>query len=283
MEFLPTDLNDEQRTRIEKQADDELNRFRGRLDRFKPATAEGQGELDKIREIASRYERDAIHRKIVPLAREKKFEEANKLTLEGDRMVAEMRTLLRSLEDRNSNLYSKGVKEVNDEQAELLNTIIVIAVGGCILGLLAAFTTIVVGITNPLMRLISTMQALAAGRADKEIEGTARKDEIGMMAQTVSVFPRERPRRRPPRGRDAPRARHGEGAPEPHRRADHAFPRQHRRNPPDPRQPARHSAELVLHARPHRRGSLAGRECRRQRHAQDRARTWRMSPMPPAN
>jgi methyl-accepting chemotaxis protein len=187
VEFLPLELTAEQRTHFENLADEELQRFRGRFDQIKPISAADQADLDRIREHILQYEPES-HRKVASLSREHKFEEATKVAFTGEERIAEIRKHLRGIEDRNYSFYRDGVARQNVQLADLLRTIIIIAVAGCVLGLLAAFTTIVIGITQPLMRLIQAMQSLAAGRTDKEIDGSARKDEIGQMAQTVAVF-----------------------------------------------------------------------------------------------
>jgi methyl-accepting chemotaxis protein len=43
-------------------------------------------------------------------------------------------------------------------------------------------------ISNPMQKLIVSMKALAEGRLDVEVEGIARRDEIGVMAGAVQVF-----------------------------------------------------------------------------------------------
>ncbi|MFN7320855.1 MAG: methyl-accepting chemotaxis protein [Methylobacterium sp.] len=187
VEFLPLELDAEQRSQFEKLADDELRRFRARIDQIKLAVPADRVDIEQIRDQIGRYELD-IHRKVASLSREKKFDEATKLAFAGDSVIADIRKHLRNIEDRNQALYRAGTEKLEVQEHGLLSTIIVIAVAGCVLGLLAAFTTIVIGITQPLLRLIQAMQSLAAGRTDKEIEGTARKDEIGQMAQTVAVF-----------------------------------------------------------------------------------------------
>lgn len=188
VEFLPLELTPEQRAEFERGADDELRRMRARLDLFKPAAEAGRGELETIRSMLATYEKN-IHRHVVRLSRDnKELDAATKLAFTGDKQVAEIRQLLRNLEQRNVEFYAKGSKELLDEQAELLREILIIAGLGCGLGLLAAFTTIVIGVTKPLMKIIEMMQALAGGKSDIELQGTERKDEIGGMARAVEIF-----------------------------------------------------------------------------------------------
>lgn len=187
VEFLPLELTAEQRDDFEKRADDELRRLRARMDQFKPAVEAGRIELDNLRSMLAAYERD-VHRVVAKMSREKNLDGATKEAFNGDRTVSELRKLLRGLEDRNVGLYTTDAKDLGQKQTSLLRNILIIAGLGCGLGLLAAFTTIVLGITKPLMKIIGVMQALAGGKNDLEVEGTERKDEIGGMARAVEIF-----------------------------------------------------------------------------------------------
>lgn len=187
VEFLPLELPAADRESFEKQAVDELRRFRVRLDAIVATVEETRQDLAKVRALTEKYEKE-VFAPVVKLGRERKLDEATKVAFDGSGMITEIRQAFRAIEDRNQRFYTADVKELNEAQKELLTTIIIIASVGCVMGLLAAFTTIVIGITRPLLRLIHAMQALAAGRTDKEVEGAERKDEIGMMAKTVAVF-----------------------------------------------------------------------------------------------
>ena len=71
--------------------------------------------------------------------------------------------------------------------AEMRNTMLMIGAGLLLLaagaGWLFSRT-----VTRPLSRLTGTMDALAAGNLDVEVEGAHRSDEIGAMAKAVQVF-----------------------------------------------------------------------------------------------
>jgi methyl-accepting chemotaxis protein len=187
VEFLPLELTTDQRKDFEAKAEDELRRLRERIDQFKPAVEAGRIELDQFRNLLARYDRD-VFRVVQKLSREKDLDGATKVAFVGDQSVIQMRNLLRGLEDRNVGIYRTKADALTAEQAGLLREILMIAGFGCLMGLLAAFTTIVMGITKPLMSLIATMKALASGKSDVNVPGTDRKDEIGDMARTVEVF-----------------------------------------------------------------------------------------------
>ena len=67
-------------------------------------------------------------------------------------------------------------------QAMLIATVAVIVIAS-ILGILISRR-----ITNRVTRLTSTMEALASGKLETEVEGTDRGDELGAMARAVGVF-----------------------------------------------------------------------------------------------
>lgn len=187
VEFLPLEMAAEKRATFEKQAVEEFNELSGRLRGFVAKVEQTQKDIASAIAQLDKYNRE-IFEPVKNLSRQGKFEEAGKIAFEGAVVVERIGKILDQIEDRNQAFYRLDVQKLEAAQTNLLNTIVMIAGAGCVLGLLAAFTTIVIGITNPLMRLISAMQNLAAGRSDKEIEGTSRKDEIGLMAQTVAVF-----------------------------------------------------------------------------------------------
>ncbi|MFY8156978.1 MAG: hypothetical protein ACOVLI_08905, partial [Rhabdaerophilum sp.] len=63
VEFLPLELDAEQRSQFEKLADDELRRFRARIDQIKLAVPADRVDIERIRDQIGRYEPD-IHRKV---------------------------------------------------------------------------------------------------------------------------------------------------------------------------------------------------------------------------
>ncbi|MCU0818675.1 MAG: methyl-accepting chemotaxis protein [Beijerinckiaceae bacterium] len=187
VEFLPLELTPQQRSEFERQAADEFRRLHVRLDQMKPSDPALQRDLDAIRSIMARYQRE-IHEEVVKQGRANNFDGATKAAFDGATLIHEARQLLRKVEDASVASSKTELDNLVEDQNNLLRLIVGIAALGTLLGVLAAFTTIVLGITRPLMRLIGAMQALAAGRTNDEIDGTERRDEIGLMAQTVSVF-----------------------------------------------------------------------------------------------
>ncbi len=65
----------------------------------------------------------------------------------------------------------------------------IITVSVAILAIMAlAFAVAQYGIARPLARLAETMRTLAGGDFSAVVAGTARKDEVGLMARSVEVF-----------------------------------------------------------------------------------------------
>lgn len=75
-----------------------------------------------------------------------------------------------------------------DQTRQTLTWLIALTVGLAVLAGLAAFWTILTGVTRPLSRLTSAVDAVADGRTDAEVSDTDRKDEIGGLARSVLVF-----------------------------------------------------------------------------------------------
>ena len=187
VEFLPLELTAEQRKEIERQVADEYRRLHVRLDQIAPKQEADKASLTKMRELLKMYQRE-FEEPVARDSRDGKIEAAGKLAFEGAPKIAEIRSLLRGIEDHETSRLDREISDLEADQNQLLVLILAIAGAGCVLGLLAAFTTIILGVTRPLMRIIETMRALAEGKNDVEVHGTERKDEIGNMAGAVEIF-----------------------------------------------------------------------------------------------
>ena len=74
------------------------------------------------------------------------------------------------------------------ETRQTLTWLIAATVGLALFAGLAALWTILSGVTRPLGRLTTAVDAVAEGRTDVEVGDTERKDEIGGLARSVLVF-----------------------------------------------------------------------------------------------
>lgn len=187
VEFLPLELESEQRKEFEAAAAQHHARIVNLFSSIRPAVEAGRIDLKNAQGHLAKYVKET-HEPTQALARDRQYDQAGKVAFQGASDIGQMLHFMERIEARNLKWQADAIAKVREDQDTLLNAIIFIAGSGCLLGLLAAFTTIVLGVTQPLMRLIHAMQSLAAGRADKEVEGAERKDEIGMMAKTVAVF-----------------------------------------------------------------------------------------------
>ena len=87
---------------------------------------------------------------------------------------------------------SKGVVEGSNELTDqsnstIFSSLVVVGVAFAI-GIILALFVASRGITTPIARLRERMVSLAGGETATEIDGTARRDEVGQMAKAVQVF-----------------------------------------------------------------------------------------------
>jgi methyl-accepting chemotaxis protein len=85
-----------------------------------------------------------------------------------------------------------GSQKISDdltEQADFAIHMVWISAGfGLFLGLAAALWIGIKGLSQPIARLKSVMEALAGNNLNVDVPGTGRRDELGDMARTVEVF-----------------------------------------------------------------------------------------------
>ncbi len=101
--------------------------------------------------------------------------------------ITEKINLLKNVEDKlSADLRSLAVNLRDDAEASLYTSL-----GATILLLLLTALTVTVtvrSVTGPIGRLTGSMASLADGDLEREITGTAQKDEVGAMARTLLVF-----------------------------------------------------------------------------------------------
>ncbi|TFI59612.1 methyl-accepting chemotaxis protein [Sphingomonas parva] len=103
--------------------------------------------------------------------------------------------LLAELEDDLIKINAEAVAEADKQSAELAAGVnstawvnLVVSILGIIGALAIGWLVSRFGITGPIARLQETMVSLAGGNNRVEVDGVARKDEIGGMAKAVLVF-----------------------------------------------------------------------------------------------
>ncbi len=91
-----------------------------------------------------------------------------------------------------TNAISHATAMADDRLTAVTTRTILITYGGIVSGLILigamAFAGIRVWIVRPLQRQLATMGRLSAGDYDAEVEGVARRDEVGAIARAVAVF-----------------------------------------------------------------------------------------------
>lgn len=87
---------------------------------------------------------------------------------------------------------ARKVVETSGQATETARATVTMIVGlvaaGSALLLLLSLLVIRRSVTGPLLRLTDTMQRLAGGTLSVQVEGTARRDEIGAIARSIEIF-----------------------------------------------------------------------------------------------
>ncbi len=110
------------------------------------------------------------------------------LLSESDELVTSITAKLVEWTDRNAAENTADSSRMTSEvQGAVFITVACLALA-VLAAILASMFVSTKGITGPLNRLSERMKTLASGDLSVEIEGQARKDEVGVMAQAVQVF-----------------------------------------------------------------------------------------------
>ncbi|HET6605113.1 MAG TPA: MCP four helix bundle domain-containing protein, partial [Rhodopila sp.] len=84
----------------------------------------------------------------------------------------------------------QGRKAADDGQAtfEAARMVTIVAILACSLLCIGAAGAIILGVAHPMRKLAATVDRLAAGDFDSDIDGGDRKDEIGLLTRSLTVF-----------------------------------------------------------------------------------------------
>ncbi|OLP45233.1 methyl-accepting chemotaxis protein [Rhizobium oryziradicis] len=157
-----------------------------RLERAKALTPENAGDLDRFMGEAKTI--FAMTDKGIEAAAGGNIEQAKAVMAKADPMITKWRVNLRNWNDEKAKAL---LKDSDDITANTNSTIFSALLSLTILfiaGIAAALYVASRGITGPINRLAARMVALANGETAESISGLDRKDEVGQMAQAVSVF-----------------------------------------------------------------------------------------------
>ncbi len=188
VEFLPLELTDEQRKKFEAIAADENRRFKARLDQLEPLlfAEAGRQSMREIRATLARYEAEAA--KVQSLSRENKLDDATKVAFDAAPLIDAIRAQMRTIEDRNFQLYRESAESAEKNYAATRTLLIVVAAAGIVGALALGLWIVFAGILNPLKAILKAMDDTAKGDLDIGIPGKGQKDEIGDLAAALQVF-----------------------------------------------------------------------------------------------
>lgn len=188
IEFLPIEITPSQREAMEKAAVDELARFRRRLDQLEVGSVnpEGRADVKKMRELTADYERRA--RPITQLSREAKYDDAGKLALESASVIADIRQVMRSLEDRAIARQKEAVAYADTAVAKTTWAMMIAVIVGGMTSLILGAVIVVGFVTRPLNAITLAMLKVAEGDTQANVPALGQKDEIGKLAGALETF-----------------------------------------------------------------------------------------------
>ena len=188
VEILPITMPTRERETFEKAMADEATRFRRRLDQLE-ASARQQTERDDIarmRRLLLQHEQDG--KRIAQLSRDGAYDDASKVVFASSAIVAEIRQIIRGLEERENTRQGDAVKASFAAQAQATrNMVLVLGIGAATSLALAAF--VVIGfITRPLAAMTQAMLKVANGDTTVEVPALGQRDEVGKLAGALETF-----------------------------------------------------------------------------------------------
>jgi methyl-accepting chemotaxis protein len=113
------------------------------------------------------------------------------VTKQADEIDAASRTLVNDIKTFDEGLVRENAEAAQGLHAQSMSAIGTLATVGALSALIAvavSFWMTLTGIERPLKRLADQMRALAGGDLSTVIDGVARRDEVGDMANAVEVF-----------------------------------------------------------------------------------------------
>ncbi len=188
VEFLPLELTEDARKKIESDLKNELNELNKHLSEMEPimSTAQGRSEVAKVRAALNKYA--DFEKRVTELSRKGDLDGATKVALEGAPLAEEMRAPLESIDERNQARLIKASADTraNVEYGKLM--MLVIGVGGGLAVIGTATLLIIFGVTRPMINIVGAMGEIAAGKLETAIPALGQKDEVGKIATALDVF-----------------------------------------------------------------------------------------------
>jgi len=188
VEFLPIELTPTDRTAMEAEAADELARLEKRLSELDSLITHPDGRRDLAGIKARLGEFRQVYERVVTLTRAGKLAEGGDAAFKAAPMVAEMRALLRSIEERNGKLYQAAVQDISAEYSQGASLMLTLALVGVLGGGGLAVWVVLFKVTRPLGSITHAVEQVAAGDFAVVVPGGDRQDELGALAKALETF-----------------------------------------------------------------------------------------------
>ncbi|WP_247875860.1 methyl-accepting chemotaxis protein [Azospirillum sp. TSH100] len=141
----------------------------------------------KIKALVDAYRQNAL--KVIDLATQGKDDDAFALSAgEGAKTRRAASTLIDERVEINRQGVEKSIQQARAVTEETHDTVLALSIAGVLIGLALSLSIVVYLIVRPLGRITTAMARVSQGELDFAIDGTDRRDEVGLLARTLDVF-----------------------------------------------------------------------------------------------
>ncbi|WP_247873210.1 methyl-accepting chemotaxis protein [Azospirillum sp. TSH64] len=141
----------------------------------------------KIKSLVDAYRQNAL--KVIDLTIQGKDDEAFALSSgEGAKTRRAASELIDERVEINRKGVEKAIREASAATEQTRSVVLTLSIAGILLGLGLSLIVVVLLITRPMTRIITAMTRVSQGELDFAIDGTERRDEVGLLARTLDVF-----------------------------------------------------------------------------------------------
>ncbi|MET0170822.1 HAMP domain-containing methyl-accepting chemotaxis protein [Agrobacterium sp. lyk4-40-TYG-31] len=173
-------------TEIEATYKKDIEAISRRLDNAKKLVPEVAAKLDVMNDRAKTIVGSLD--KVWASIRAGDFNTARKTLLEVGPSIEQWRADIRDISESNlQSVLNKSDGLTDQTNSAILTSLVTLGILFA-LAIIASLWVSARGITGPVARLSARMASLASGQTKEEIDGLNRKDELGHMAQAVSIF-----------------------------------------------------------------------------------------------
>ena len=141
----------------------------------------------KIKALVDAYRQNAL--KVIALTLQGKVDEAFALSAgEGAKTRRAAATLIEERVEINRRGVEKAIRESRSVAEQTSTVVWTLSIVGILLGLVLSLSIVIYLIVRPLKRITASMTRVSQGELDFAIDGTERRDEVGLLARTLDVF-----------------------------------------------------------------------------------------------